>query len=77
LFYNLIFFEMKKLVYLAMVAFAASMVACGGNKAENAEAPVEEAPAAEEVVEAAVEEVVDSANAAVDTVAAAAAEVVE
>lgn len=66
---------MKKLVYLAMVAFAASMVACGGNKAENAEAAVEEAPVAEEVVEAAVEEVVDTV--ANDTVVAAAAEVVE
>lgn len=63
---------MKKLVYLAMVAFAASMVACGGNnKAENAEAPVEEAPVVEEVA-AEVEELVDTVTN--DTVVAVAAE---
>lgn len=45
---------MKKLVYLAVVAFAASMVACGNSNKAN-----EEAPAV--VEEAAAEVVVDSA----------------
>lgn len=43
---------MKKLVYLAVVAFAASMVACGGSEkaaADNENAVVEEAAVVETV----------------------------
>lgn len=69
---------MKKLVLFAAVAFAATMVSCGGNKsAEEAQDAANEA--AVEVVEevAAVVDSIAPDSVAVDTVAAVAEAVVE
>lgn len=63
---------MKKLVLMLAVAFSMTMFSCG-NKAENAEAPAEEAAVVEEVVAAPVEEV---AAEGADTVVVAEGEVV-
>lgn len=53
---------MKKLVYLAVVAFAASMVACGGSEKADANAEV-----ADTEVTAAVVETVDTTGCKCDT----------
>lgn len=57
---------MKKLVYLAAIAFAASMVACGGSKAEKATVDSDSilaAEAAAAVIEVVTPDSTDSANA--------------